>query len=78
MLSARELNSASLPSATWINQRLTFTHGYGITLGPVNEVTPEGLPVLFVKDLPLQSTRGPQGDAARDLLRRAAPTITCS
>ncbi|MEO7773213.1 MAG: UPF0182 family protein [Steroidobacteraceae bacterium] len=56
MLSARELNSESLPSATWINQRLTFTHGYGLTLGPVNEVTPEGLPVLFIKDLPLQST----------------------
>jgi uncharacterized membrane protein (UPF0182 family) len=56
MLSARELNSASLPSATWINQRLTFTHGYGLTLGPVNEVTPEGLPVLFIKDLPLQSS----------------------
>jgi uncharacterized membrane protein (UPF0182 family) len=56
MLSARELNSESLPSATWINQRLTFTHGYGLTLGPVNEVTPEGLPVLFIKDLPLRST----------------------
>ena len=56
MLSARELNSESLPSATWINKRLTFTHGYGLTLGPVNEVTPEGLPVLFIKDLPLQST----------------------
>jgi hypothetical protein len=54
MLSARELNSDSLPSATWINQRLTFTHGYGLTLGPVNEVTPEGLPVLFIKDLPPQ------------------------
>jgi uncharacterized protein len=56
MLSARELNSASLPSRTWINERLTFTHGYGLTLGPVNEVTPEGLPVLFIKDLPLVST----------------------
>jgi hypothetical protein len=56
MLSARELNSASLPSATWINERLTFTHGYGLTLGPVNEVTPEGLPVLFIKDLPLSSS----------------------
>jgi len=56
MLSAREMNSASLPSGSWINERLTFTHGYGITLGPVNEVTPEGLPVLFVKDLPLESS----------------------
>ena len=39
MLSARELNSQSLPSRTWINEHLTFTHGYGLTLGPVNEVT---------------------------------------
>jgi uncharacterized membrane protein (UPF0182 family) len=56
MLSARELNPRSLPSRTWINEQLTFTHGYGLTLGPVNEVTPEGLPVLFIRDLPLSST----------------------
>ena len=56
MLSARELNSRSLPSRTWINEHLTFTHGYGLTLGPVNEVTPEGLPVLFIRDLPPVST----------------------
>ena len=52
MLSSRELNSESLPNRTWPNERLTFTHGYGVALGPVNEVTPEGLPVLFIKDLP--------------------------
>ncbi|MEQ1574904.1 MAG: UPF0182 family protein, partial [Vicinamibacterales bacterium] len=52
MLSARELNSASLPNRTWVNDRLTFTHGYGLTLGPVNQVTSEGLPVLFVRNLP--------------------------
>jgi|RhiMethySRZTD1v2_1073278.scaffolds.fasta_scaffold01050_19 uncharacterized protein len=52
MLSARELNSASLPARTWVNERLTFTHGYGLTLGPVNQVTSEGLPVLFVRNLP--------------------------
>jgi uncharacterized membrane protein (UPF0182 family) len=52
MLSARELNSQTLPSRTWINEHLTFTHGYGLTLGPVNEVTSEGLPVLFIRDLP--------------------------
>ncbi|MBA3297126.1 MAG: UPF0182 family protein, partial [Acidobacteria bacterium] len=56
MLSARELNSQSLPRRTWINEHLTFTHGYGLTLGPVNEVTQEGLPVLFIKDLPPVST----------------------
>src|SRR5713101_558712 len=52
MLSPRELNSASLPTRTFINERLTFTHGMGLTLGPVNQVTAEGLPVLFIKDLP--------------------------
>jgi len=52
MLSPRELASESLPNKNWINERLTFTHGYGVAAGPVNQVTPEGLPVLFVKDLP--------------------------
>jgi len=52
MLSPRELASDSLPNKNWINERLTFTHGYGVAAGPVNQVTPEGLPVLFVKDLP--------------------------
>ena len=56
MLSARELNSESLPNRTWVNERLTFTHGYGLTLGPVNQVTSEGLPVLFVRDLPPVTT----------------------
>ena len=55
MLSGRELNSNSLPNRTWINEHLTFTHGYGLTLGPVNQVTPEGLPVLFIRNLPPES-----------------------
>ena len=52
MLSARELNSEALPTRTFINEHLTFTHGMGLTLGPSNQVTAEGLPVLWVKDLP--------------------------
>lgn len=55
-VSARELNSASLPERNFINERLTFTHGMGIAMAPVNQVTPEGLPVLFIKDLPPTST----------------------
>ena len=55
-LSARELNVTSLPTRTFINERLTFTHGMGITMAPVNQVTDEGLPVLFIKDLPPVST----------------------
>lgn len=60
MLSARELSSENIPTRNWINETLTFTHGYGLTLGPVNQVTSEGLPVLFVKDIPPASS-------ARDL-----------
>jgi uncharacterized membrane protein (UPF0182 family) len=52
LLSPRELNPASLPTRTFINERLTFTHGMGLTLGPVKQVTAEGVPVLFIKDLP--------------------------
>jgi uncharacterized membrane protein (UPF0182 family) len=56
MLSVRELNTESISNPSWVNERLTFTHGYGLTLGPVNQVTTEGLPVLFVRDLPPVST----------------------
>ena len=56
MLSPRELNNESLPSRTWVNERLTFTHGYGLTVGPVNRVNEQGLPVLYVQDLPPRST----------------------
>ena len=56
MLAARELNTASLPTRTFINEHLTYTHGMGVTLGPSNEVTTEGLPVLCVKDLPPASS----------------------
>jgi uncharacterized membrane protein (UPF0182 family) len=51
-LSPRELASESLPQRTWINEHLTFTHGYGLCQGPVNESTSEGLPELFIKDIP--------------------------
>jgi uncharacterized membrane protein (UPF0182 family) len=54
MLAARELAPERLPSQaqTWVNRRLQFTHGYGVAMSPVNEVTPEGLPTLFVQDVP--------------------------
>lgn len=55
MLSGRELNSNSLPNRSWVNERLQYTHGFGVAMGPVNEVTQEGLPVLFIRDLPPRS-----------------------
>ncbi|MSP13307.1 MAG: UPF0182 family protein [Chloroflexi bacterium] len=51
-LSAREMNPAQLQNRTWVNEHLEFTHGYGLVMSPVNDVTPEGLPHLIIKDLP--------------------------
>jgi len=56
MLSPRELASESLPSRNWINEHLTYTHGYGLCLGPVNMISSEGLPQFFIKDIPPVST----------------------
>jgi uncharacterized membrane protein (UPF0182 family) len=56
MLSPRELSHQHLPSRIWINEHLTYTHGYGVVFGPVNQVTPEGLPEFFIKDIPPVST----------------------
>jgi uncharacterized protein len=58
MLSPRELNPASLPSRIWINEHLTYTHGYGLTLGPVNRISQEGLPEFFIKDIPPRASHG--------------------
>jgi len=52
MIAARELFSDQIPSNTWVNRHLKFTHGYGLVSSPVNEVTEEGLPNLFIKGLP--------------------------
>ncbi|MCX8026223.1 MAG: UPF0182 family protein, partial [Thermodesulfovibrionales bacterium] len=52
MLSPRELSYSDLPSKSWINERLIFTHGNGITMGPVSRISKEGLPEFFIKDIP--------------------------
>jgi uncharacterized membrane protein (UPF0182 family) len=56
MLSARELSHQHLQSRNWINEHLTFTHGHGVVFGPVNQVTPVGLPEFFIKDIPPAAT----------------------
>ena len=56
MLSARELSHEHLQSRNWINEHLTFTHGYGVVFGPVNQVTSSGQPEFFIKDIPPVST----------------------
>ena len=58
MLAARELNVEKLPesSRNWINEKLIYTHGYGITMNSVNGFTSEGLPTLMLSNMPVQST----------------------
>jgi uncharacterized protein len=58
MLATRELNVEKLPvsSRNWINEKLVYTHGYGITMNPVNGFTAEGLPTLMLSNMPVQST----------------------
>jgi uncharacterized membrane protein (UPF0182 family) len=58
MLAPRELNVEKLPesSRNWINEKLIYTHGYGVTMNPVNGFTTEGLPTLILSNMPIQST----------------------
>ena len=62
MLSPRELSYRHLPGQeqNWINEHLTYTHGYGLVVGPVNRISPEGLPEFFVKDIPPAATGFPK------------------
>jgi uncharacterized membrane protein (UPF0182 family) len=57
LLSARELDQTQLQkqSQTWVNQHLTYTHGYGAVVSPVNEAGGDGLPILMVRDIPPRS-----------------------
>lgn len=57
MLSARELEQSGLQAQarTWVNERLTYTHGYGVVASAVNEVRGEGLPAFLIEDIPPQT-----------------------
>jgi len=60
MLSARELNIAGLPasSQSWVNQHITYTHGFGVAMSAVNQVTKDGSPDFLVQDIPPVSAPG--------------------
>jgi uncharacterized membrane protein (UPF0182 family) len=65
LLAPREFDTTRLPAQakTWVNQHVKYTHGYGVAMSPVNEVTAEGMPVFFLKDIP------PQGEAGLEVTR---------
>ena len=60
MLSPRELNIDGLPTQaqTWVNQHITYTHGFGVAMSAVNQVTSDGSPDFLVQDIPPQSVAG--------------------
>jgi len=59
MLAARELSINKLPSGSqnWVNERLIFTHGYGVTMNSVSRFTKEGLPEFVLSNMPVESTQ---------------------
>jgi len=61
MLSARELNPALLPpnAQTWVNRHVLFTHGNGAVMSPVTQKSAEGLPLLYLRDIPPVAHGGP-------------------
>ncbi len=57
-MAPREFNKENIDETakTFINEKLRFTHGFGITATLVNSVTSEGLPNFIIKDIPPQSS----------------------
>jgi uncharacterized membrane protein (UPF0182 family) len=60
MLAARELNIQGLPdqAQTWVNQHMTYTHGFGVAMSAVNQITKDGSPDFLVQDVPPRSVKG--------------------
>ena len=55
LISARELIPTRLntEAQTWVNLKLVYTHGFGVAMSPVAQITQDGLPQFFLKDLPV-------------------------
>ena len=54
LLTPRELDLRQLPAAraNWINPAFIYTHGYGLVMAPVSQITNDGLPVLLMENAP--------------------------
>ncbi|HVA93309.1 MAG TPA: UPF0182 family protein [Candidatus Dormibacteraeota bacterium] len=59
LVSPREIDVNQLSagaSQSWINPRFIYTHGFGVVVSEVNKITPDGLPVLMIKNAPPEIT----------------------
>lgn len=52
LISARELEISLTQNRNWINDHLQYTHGYGVVVSPVNEMSSQQLPVFWQSDIP--------------------------
>ena len=62
LIGARDLNSGSLPSQSWVNEHLVYTHGYGSIVSPTNQAAQSGDPVFLLRDVPPKSQGIPLTD----------------
>jgi uncharacterized membrane protein (UPF0182 family) len=60
-ISLREVNGNALPTQSWINQHVVYTHGYGVIASPMNVAGNDGLPAYFARDIPVQDLGIPVG-----------------
>ena len=59
LIGARELATSNLPSPSWVNTHLQYTHGVGAVVLAANEVDPStGNPIFDVANVPPVSTAG--------------------
>ncbi|HEX8846224.1 MAG TPA: UPF0182 family protein [Pyrinomonadaceae bacterium] len=79
MLAARELDVNKLPtqSRTWINEKLIYTHGYGVTMNTAKDFTAEGQPDLLLKNMPVEpDPRAPEIKVTRPEIYFGQETTT--
>ncbi len=58
VVGVREINDNDLPSTSWVNTTLQYTHGYGMIVSPANTATSNGDPQFAVGDVPPSSNSG--------------------
>ncbi len=59
-ITPREITKENLSDTadTYINKKLRYTHGFGLTVSPINRVSPQGHPEFYIKDIPPKSAGG--------------------
>ena len=86
LIAARELNSDDLPSQSWVNRHVVYTHGYGSVVSPANAASTDGQPNFLLsrhpaaRASPRSSSTGPRCTSASSstATRSSAPSSPSS